>query len=156
MSWEAIGAVGEAVGALAVILTLFYVARQIQHGTTSVVASNHEAMISSLRSMRHAIALDPTFADLVIRGETAHEELSATDARRFEEFAVSQFEIWEQAHLNYEHGTLDDTVWIGWDGFGREKLTTAGHRSVWSKRRTEFYEPFRDYLDREIFSDPNV
>ena len=151
MSWEAIGAIGETVGALAVILTLFYVGKQIQHGTASVVASNHEAMISSLRSMRHAIALDAEFADLVIRGETAFDGLSGAEARRFEEFVVSQMEIWEQAYVNYEQGTLDDTIWGGWDDFGREKLTTPGHRSVWNLRRSEFYVKFREYLDREIF-----
>ena len=33
MNWEAAGAIGEIVGAFAVLVTLVYLARQIRHGT---------------------------------------------------------------------------------------------------------------------------
>ena len=39
MNWEAIGAVGETVGALAVLLTLVYLAMQIRQNTRSVQAA---------------------------------------------------------------------------------------------------------------------
>ena len=153
MDWEAIGAIGEVVGGLAVILTLIYVARQIRQGTGAVLAANHEGMASAIRTMRHAVAQDPALAELVLRGESGNEALSEVDARRFEEFVQSQFEIWEQAFLNFQQGTIDEVTWAGWDGFGREKMVSRGHRKVWRKRRLECYEPFREYIDREVFTD---
>ncbi len=39
MNWEAIGAVGETVGALAVLVTLVYLAMQIRQNTKSVQAA---------------------------------------------------------------------------------------------------------------------
>jgi hypothetical protein len=33
MRWDAVGAIGEILGALAVVATLFYLARQIRHNT---------------------------------------------------------------------------------------------------------------------------
>ncbi len=46
MNWEAIGAIGEITGAVVVVLTLFYLARQIKDNSkevrlSSIVASNH-------------------------------------------------------------------------------------------------------------------
>jgi hypothetical protein len=115
VNWEAIGAIGEVIGGLAVILTLIYVARQIQQSTGAVLAANHEGMISAVRSTRHAIAQDPALADLILRGESDSGDLSEVDARRFEEFALSQFEIWEQAFLNFQKRTIDEAAWGGWD-----------------------------------------
>ena len=108
MNWEAIGAIGEVVGGLAVIVTLIYVARQIRQSTGAVLAANHEGMASAIRTMRHAVAQDPALAELVLRGESGDEDLSEVDARRFEEFVQSQFEIWEQAFLNFQQGTIDE------------------------------------------------
>ncbi len=41
MNWNAIGAVGEILGALAVVATLFYVARQIRENTRAVARQSH-------------------------------------------------------------------------------------------------------------------
>lgn len=153
MNWEAIGAVGEVGGAIAVVATLVYLAAQIRHGTGAVLAANHEAMMGALRSMRHAIAQDSSLSELVVRGESAPSELSEVDLRRFEEFVVSQIEIWEQAFVYKLHGTLNDLLWEGWDLFGRNTFTTVGHREVWRRTADQFQENFRAYMEREVFTE---
>ena len=151
MNWDAVGAIGEAVGGVAVILTLIYIARQIRQSTGAVLVASHAAMLTALRSTRHAVALDAALADIVVRGEAGMQGLSELEARRFEELVLSQFDIWEQAFLNHESGTIDDVVWGGWDNWGREKISTRGHREVWKKCRLEFYKPFRSHVDRNVF-----
>jgi hypothetical protein len=47
MNWEAIGAIGEIIGAVAVLITLIYLAMQIKQNTTSVKASAHQAWIAA-------------------------------------------------------------------------------------------------------------
>ena len=60
MNWEAIGAVGEVAGAIAVVLTLVYLSRQIRHSTNvSKVSSYHEAVGQIVES-----AKDPDFSRL--------------------------------------------------------------------------------------------
>ena len=48
MNWEAIGAVGELIGALAVLVTLFYLAKQIRHGSESQDRANELAQAGSI------------------------------------------------------------------------------------------------------------
>ena len=55
MSWEAIGAIGEIVGAAAVVLSLVYLGRQIEH-------QNRESRIASMHEMGH---LDEKFRAFV-------------------------------------------------------------------------------------------
>ena len=47
MNWEALGAIGEIVGAVAVVLTLGYLALQIRQNTPSVRASTVQAISDS-------------------------------------------------------------------------------------------------------------
>ncbi len=60
MNWDAIGAIGEIGGAIAVVLTLFYLSRQIRHSSNvSKVSSYHQAIEQIVEA-----AKDPDFARL--------------------------------------------------------------------------------------------
>ena len=48
MNWEAIGAIGEIVGAIAVIATLFYLSIQIRQNATATTRSNEYAQAASV------------------------------------------------------------------------------------------------------------
>jgi hypothetical protein len=52
MNWEAIGAVGETVGALAVLVTLVYLAVQIRQNTKAVRAAAVDSTTSHLSKIR--------------------------------------------------------------------------------------------------------
>ncbi len=57
INWEAAGAIGEITGAIAVVLTLFYLSRQIRHSSdVAKVSSYHEAISQIVES-----AKDPDF-----------------------------------------------------------------------------------------------
>ncbi len=60
MNWDAIGAIGEIVGAIAVVLTLFYLSRQIRHSSNvSKVSSYHQAIEQIVEAVK-----DPEFVRL--------------------------------------------------------------------------------------------
>ncbi len=48
MNWNAVGAIGEILGALAVVATLFYVARQIRENTRVVERQSHRDRIRNV------------------------------------------------------------------------------------------------------------
>jgi hypothetical protein len=62
MDWEAIGAIGEIVGAAAVVVTLGYLATQIQYAKIAASDSNRLIRASGVREMYLAQAQDPTLA----------------------------------------------------------------------------------------------
>ena len=48
MNWEAIGAIGETIGAIAVVLTLVYLSIQIRQNTRSVRAATYQSVAEAL------------------------------------------------------------------------------------------------------------
>ncbi len=89
MNWDALGAMGEIAGAIAVIATLFFLARQLQvntrelektneyQRTTSVVASNE-----IYNEVWRPIMQDPELAEIYLKGTTG-QPLNDIEALRY-------------------------------------------------------------------------
>lgn len=60
MSWEAIGAIGEVVGAAGVIASLIYLAVQIRQNTRSVEAATYQSVAESLADASYRLMGAPT------------------------------------------------------------------------------------------------
>ena len=94
MNWDAIGAVGEIVGATAVVVSLVYLAIQIRtQNRESQMAAAHE-IIAAFRSMQVPLH-SSELADLWHRAITNFEELN--DPERMQVFAVvaPMLRVWE-------------------------------------------------------------
>ena len=68
MNWEITGATGEWAGAVAVVLTLFYLARQIHQNTQATKTGASYSFNDSLSKQLGAVRDDGDFADIWLRG----------------------------------------------------------------------------------------
>ncbi len=68
MNWEAIGALGEIVGALAVVLTLAYLAIQVRHAKAAATDSNRLERSKGVRDMMLASAADSGLRENLTKG----------------------------------------------------------------------------------------
>ena len=84
MNWETAGAIGEIVAALAVLVTLVYLAKQIRHSTeVSKVTVYHEGIAQIVQS-----ALELDFSSLVIKSQSV-EALSPEEKMRSDTLATA-------------------------------------------------------------------
>ncbi|RLA47946.1 MAG: hypothetical protein DRR06_01045 [Gammaproteobacteria bacterium] len=68
MNWEAIGAIGEILGALAVVLTLGYVAVQIRHTRLEAADASRQARADNVIDINIAIGLNEDISRLNFAG----------------------------------------------------------------------------------------
>ena len=68
MNWEAIGALGEIVGALAVVLTLAYLAIQVRHAKEAPADTNRLERSKGVRDMMLASAADSGLRENLTKG----------------------------------------------------------------------------------------
>ena len=68
MNWEAIGALGEIVGALAVVLTLAYLAIQVRHAKEAAADTNRLERSKGVRDMMLASAADSGLRENLTKG----------------------------------------------------------------------------------------
>ena len=67
MNWDALGAIGEIVGAVAVVVTLIYVARQIHQENAQTQASARYSFIKAYGEMNTSITNSKEVASISLR-----------------------------------------------------------------------------------------
>jgi hypothetical protein len=113
MNWEAIGAIGEILGAATVVATLFYLARQVGHATAVARASARQA-ISQMNVDSWGVSLDPQILARAASKVTAHEELTPDELGNYVRWILMRMRFIENAHYQYEEGLLDASEWNGY------------------------------------------
>ena len=83
MSWEALGAIGELVGAAAVLITLVYLARQMRQNTKAVRIAARATLQEAFSGVADMLASSPEIAELYLKGCVDYRALSKTDRLRF-------------------------------------------------------------------------
>ena len=110
MSWEAAGAIGEIAGAIAVIVTLIYLSRQIRatgvqlevNAVTDVAALWNDAF-SPIVSDSHSMTV-------WVDGMTDPSTLDDKDRVLFELFMLRIFNPFEIVVTHYLKGTMDESM----------------------------------------------
>ena len=106
MNWEAAGAVGEIIGAVAVIATLAYLARQMSHSVDLARASQNRDLMESYESYYELILANPGVAELLAELEDSAVELSAADNVRVRHLAYRIANIYASIQLSFSNGQL--------------------------------------------------
>ncbi len=146
MNWEAIGAVGEIGGALAVVVSLVYLAAQIR-------VQNREARLSAMHeisaSFREAVSglANIETADVFARALEDFDSLS--DGERLLMIASCQqvLRVFEEAFHQRRENRLDQYIWDVMVKQYASFLSAGPIARVWELRK-EFYDPdFRSFAD---------
>jgi hypothetical protein len=96
MDWGAIGAIAEAVGALAVIITLVYLTFQLRQNTKAIELSTYRGVIDDANQWQYKVIESPEIAELYIAGMRG-DELSSSDRLRFSLLMNTLFSHWGYA-----------------------------------------------------------
>jgi hypothetical protein len=83
MNWEAIGAIGEILGAIAVLGTLIYLVAQLRQNTASVTTATYESMMSGITDINLVVVGDPDVASILARGARDPHSLDDDEALRY-------------------------------------------------------------------------
>ena len=147
MNWEAIGAVGETVGALAVLVTLVYLAMQIRQNTKSVQAAAVDSANSQVSKIREVIFADADVANMYRRGNEDPASLSQDDTIRYRllihNIMLALSNSITQASVS---GLSESRSEFELPILGRV-LGTAGGRWFWDTYRHEFEKSFQGLID---------
>ncbi len=148
MNWEAIGAVGEIIGAAGVIITLLYLASQLQQNTRALQVTSIDSTTHAGNEIRALIASDPIITEIYFRGLRDPESLDDIERERFRLIMTNAlwalWNAWAQSHLGgreswtaQKHGLI-------------RVLSLPGGKWFWTNFRGEFDPGFQTEVDRLI------
>lgn len=146
MNWDAIGAIGEILGAFAVVASLVYLALQIR-------TQNREARAASVHQVMHeyssaiSVLFEPEMADIWISAMEDFDSLSPSQRIRFIVYLTVVVRSFEDAYFQWREGRLDDDVWRALLTPLLDAKSIGAFDRFWELRRYQFRVEFADYLD---------
>ncbi len=112
MNWEAIGAIGEVGGAIAVVATLIYLARQIRESTQATRITAYHQATEQLWSVGVAVSKDSELAEILARTFAGGiDSLALPDRLRLEFVLSSLYFGFESLVALDERGFIDAELW---------------------------------------------
>jgi hypothetical protein len=143
MDWDAIGAVGDFVGGVGVILTLGYLAVQIRQNTR---AQRYDSHLKSRTMMAEfqKLQADPAMAGIWLRGMNDPQELSVEELWSFKNLLY--------LFMNPIEGRViaPDTPQVEVGAAIDFIADSAGFRHWWKDARYVYDKTFRDLVDERL------
>jgi hypothetical protein len=113
MNWDAIGAIGELLGAGAVVVTLAYLAVQLRQNTATVRSNSATAHTQAVQAVSFAITQNAEVNKLWWSGLANRAALDEEERRRFDGILSGHILVVEQGWRFREEGVIDDVAWVG-------------------------------------------
>jgi hypothetical protein len=145
MNWEAIGAVGEIVGALAVVVSLLYLAIQVQQGTALSKADFFERASESWNTATEPL-LDPANAELFHRGMQAYSGLDEIERSRFGILLGRLILSFESGMEKHKHGFVSDEFVHTYEHYFRQVFDSPGVREYWKSEQYGYTPMMREWV----------
>lgn len=152
MNWEAISAVSELLAALAVIVTIVYLAIQVRQNTNALRSTATQAAHDQTATTYDMLADNPELGLLFSRGLLSPETLSAGETARF--FALLHalmFRI-QNWHVQTKTDFIDPTLLQSWLKVVRQVSGTPGFQQFWSQRQHIFAPDFVAHLEQTVLT----
>ena len=145
MNWEAIGAIGEVLGAAGVILTLGYLAFQIRQNNRHLA---HEAQRSRAQAVRENMKIMTEYAEICMKDSDGETLTSA------ESFQLVN--IWYGALWSYQTSFLQlprHQTTPGATTFRRFFETMPSMRTAWEQHRDSFDPNFVRFMEENVVNE---
>ena len=150
MNWDAIGAVGEIIGAAGVIITLLYLSIQVRQ---SIKASKLSAIQSSMENsarFSEILCTDTELSEVFWRGLADPHELNAADRRKFVG-ALNVFMRREAvAFFLHQEGVMPDHFWQARVAVMSGTLNQPGFHLYLETASGTLPSDFRDFLEERM------
>ena len=146
MNWEAIGAVGEILGAIGVIATLGYLAAQIRQNTRSSQEAASRASFDTVNRINLMLVENPEVADLAIRGRSDPGDLDEAEAMRFTYLMMSTFLMYQDMYFHARRSEIEPHLWHTTEAGFEPVLRAPGMWSWWESNEWRFAPEFVEYV----------
>ena len=150
MNWEAAGAIGEIVGALAVVATLAYLATQIRQSNRSARIAARLETTRQYTDFIDGLLVNPELARAFRQG-SAGETLNESDDEVFRRLMSKCFWYFSAHHFQYSLNALTETDWHQSRMLIARISSRPGVEAWWGENKQDFSPQFVAFMDSDIF-----
>src|SRR4030095_2776191 len=141
---------GQIIGAIAVVISLIYVALQIRQNTNAVRSATAQTVHEPFATWYGLVAADGELARIVANGLRDYGSLSEQERVRFVAAFMSFLSYSQNAFLKWREGLLASPLWLGWELVIMNLVCAPGGKAFWKDRAYMFGDEFRRYIEDDV------
>ena len=148
MNWEAISAIGQLVGALAVVISLIYLASQVRSSAHATRLDSERAVLDAFTRSVQQLTVHPDLSELFLRGIHDFESLKGGEFVRFGTLMHSTFRISQEVYYRQLEGHVHPRVGHGLEAVMLDMIAYPGVQAWWRLRSHWFTEKFVKFINQ--------
>ena len=149
MNWEAIGAIGEMLGAAVVFASVVYLALQIrdssrisQNDALRGTADTWNALFKELANAENS--------NVILKGLLSYDTLEPSAKFRFDTLMHMLFNTLESTIISVDSEFVVDEVMVNVKSYLNRFFAYPGMFEWWRQSKTEFLVPVQEWVDRRF------
>lgn len=147
MNWDAIGSVGEIIGALAVVVSVIYLALQVKKQTDESRLAASRELASEYGSAIAGVTADLEFSAVWLKACQDYNSLPNKE-RLWASFTFQRMcRVHEQQYLHVSNKNVDAVYFESLQVALREWMTFPGAQQWWELSKGMFGSSFQTYVD---------
>ena len=153
MNWTKVSAISDIVVAISVIVSLAYVANQLEQNTKALQQTAAINVTQVWMGQQSLLAEDGELNDIFWRGMNADTEMPKTDQMRFEAFLSGWVQAFQQSFILQESGVLDNDLWQNQLRSMRWVFSNKGAVNHWQKWKSAHMPSFVSFVDSHVIDE---
>jgi hypothetical protein len=146
MNWDAIGALGQVIGAIAVVATLLYVAREVRQNGRSLSISALRDTTAQWNQLSEMIATSPDLAEIVSKGNKSYDDLSETELLRYDAYVQTFFDnVDSYRSLVTDYGVDKDLAALA--RIVSSRIHIPGFKAWWAANNSDYADSFVSWIE---------
>ncbi len=150
MDWSGVGAIGNVLGALGVVVSLGYLSVQIKQQVREARVTAVHALTENFRGYLMSLAECEQLADIWVRGIYDFAGLAPVERLRLSSALGSAFRIFDNLYNYYTEGIIDNQSWGTLEAPVDDLLAYPGIQAWWQTRKHWYSEPYQRRIEEKI------
>ena len=150
MSLIDLASLGSFVSGLAVLVSLIYLAVQVQQSRKHMAAQISQSRVQFGAQQQDAYVADPAIVDIMLRGARADPDLSEVEGFRFWFIVSNTFLMIEDEFRQYDAGLISSARHNGFVKRISRAFRLPGYRAAWTLQREGFEADFQEFMDQIV------
>jgi hypothetical protein len=115
MNLESVFFITQIVAAIAIVVSLFYVAYEVRHNTKALKLSTYQSVVNSSMEILHSLYGNNETATFYHRCLFNNAELNGPEKLRWHAVMITLYRHWDNLLYQNRKGLLENEMWLSYD-----------------------------------------
>ena len=150
INWDAVSALSEALGVVAVVASLIFVGFQIRQNAESTRSATVAQCLNISTSWAGTLGSDKATAAVFVRGLADPQSLDVEEKSQFAMLLLSLCRAHSNSQYQFRQGLLDEQIWTAVQRTMKTAFSQPGFAWWWPKYQEGFTEDFSKMVEELV------